>query len=67
MLHYVNVDSGTKRFEKAFAAGAINDLSNGKIGRLRMFAMEKRRGNPNFIGNFEAGENFFLHHYLNTM
>jgi hypothetical protein len=39
MLHYVNINTGTKRFVDAFATGTLNYFLDGEVGGLRVFAV----------------------------
>src|SRR6267143_703118 len=59
--HDVNIDTGTKRLVEAFAAGAVNYFFNQEIRSLGVFTVKECRGNPNFIGNFDLGQNLGLH------
>jgi hypothetical protein len=61
MLNYVNIDSGTLRFVKAFFPGAFHYLFDGEIAGLGAFSMQKSRGNPDFISDFNVGKNLALH------
>jgi hypothetical protein len=61
MLHYMNINTGTKRFMEAFATSAVNYFFNWEIGGLGVFAVKEGRGNPNFIGDFELGKNLGSH------
>jgi hypothetical protein len=67
MLHHVNVDTRTKGFVEAFTPSALNDFIRRKIYAVRPFAVKKGGGNPNFIGDFDLGENLLLQRYLPAM
>src|SRR5712692_7596591 len=61
MLHYVNINTGSKRLVEALAAGARDDFFDGEVGSLGVFAVKERSGNPNFIGHFDLGKDLASH------
>jgi hypothetical protein len=52
MLHHVDIDAGARRLVEALLMGAPHYLLNGEIDSLGVFALDKRGGYPNFIGDF---------------
>jgi hypothetical protein len=59
MLYNVNIDTGTKRFVKALTASTVNYFFNQEIGSLGVLTVKECHGNPNFIIDFELGQDFF--------
>jgi len=57
MLHYMNINTGTKRFMEAFATSAVNYFSIEK-SEPGAISVKEGRGNPNFIGDFDLGKNW---------
>jgi len=53
MLNHVDIEAGTKRLHARFSRGPLHDLSNFEIDSIRMFAMEKRGGDPDLVGHLD--------------
>jgi hypothetical protein len=53
MLNNVDVEAGTKRLPAGFLSRAILDLLDLEVRSLRMFAMQQRSRDPNFIRDLD--------------